>query len=103
MSLTGWVIGAGLIALATKAVGYLVPSAWLEYPHIGRLASAITVGLLASLIMLNTFANGQRLALDARAAALVVAVIACRLRAPFLVVVVLGALTAALVRLAGGV
>jgi hypothetical protein len=50
---------------------------------------------------MNTFASGTELVLDARVGALVVAGVALWLRAPFLAVVILGALTAALLRWAG--
>jgi uncharacterized membrane protein len=47
---------------------------------------------------MNTFANGTTLALDARLAALATAALALALRLPFLLVVLLGAAAAALVR-----
>jgi uncharacterized membrane protein len=51
--------------------------------------------------VVNTFATGQSLAADARLGALVAAAIALALRAPFLVVVLAGAGTAALLRILG--
>lgn len=96
-----WVLAACAIAYATKGAGYLIPAHRLESPRITRVAGLLTVGLLASLITMNAFADGPTLALDARVVALAVAIIACALRAPYLLVVVLGALAAALVRLAG--
>jgi hypothetical protein len=59
----------------------------------------IPVALLAALVAIQTFSTGRLLVLDVRAASLVVAIIAVLLRAPFLVVVVAGAATAALLRL----
>ena len=97
----GWLLLACLIAFATKGAGYLIPAARLESPRVTRLAGILTVGLLAALITMNTFGDGQVLRLDARIAALVVALIACALRAPYLLVVILGATAAALVRLSG--
>ncbi|HET6826668.1 MAG TPA: AzlD domain-containing protein, partial [Amnibacterium sp.] len=47
------------------------------------------------------FSSGQQLVLDARAAGLVVAAGALLLRAPFIVVVALAAVTAALLRMLG--
>ena len=64
-------------------------------------SASVTVGLLASLVVTNAFASGQRLVPDARIAALVAAIVALKLRAPFLLVVVIGAAAAALARLAG--
>ncbi|MDO5682679.1 MAG: AzlD domain-containing protein [Propionibacteriaceae bacterium] len=96
-----WVLLACVIAYLTKSAGYLIPSSRLESPRITRLAGILTVGLLAALITMNTFADGQALRVDARLAALIVALGACALRAPYLLVVVLGAAAAALVRLSG--
>lgn len=96
-----WVLAACGIAYATKGAGYLIPASRLDSPRVTRLAGILTIGLLASLITMNTFGTGQALRLDARVAALVVALLACALRAPYLLVVVLGAAAAALVRLSG--
>ena len=68
-----------------------------------RVVDALPVALLAALIAVQVFAtgdrDGQHLTIDARAAGLGVAAVALLLRAPFLLVVVLAALTAALLRL----
>jgi hypothetical protein len=61
----------------------------------------MTIGLLASLTVLNAVATGTALTLDSRVGALVAAAIALLLRAPFLVVVIVGAATAGLLRLIG--
>jgi len=61
----------------------------------------MTVGLLTSLVLVNTVVTGTALMLDARLAALAAAAVALWLRAPYLVVVVVGAVAAALARLAG--
>ena len=59
---------------------------------------AITVALLSALTVMNTFAAGTALVIDARLAALGVAALALWLRLPFLLVVVLGAAAAGVVR-----
>jgi len=64
-------------------------------------ASVLTIGLLTALTVVNTFASGQRLVLDARLGALAAAALALWLRAPFLLVVLVGAAASALLRLAG--
>ncbi|WP_417221152.1 AzlD domain-containing protein [Arthrobacter sp.] len=101
MSLWWWVLLACVVAYLSKLSGYLVPARILDKPRMGRVATALTIGLLASLTAVNTFASGQQLVLDARVGALVAAGIALLLRAPFLVVVIVGAVAAALLRLAG--
>lgn len=95
------VLAASAIAWATKFAGYVVPPAWLEEPRARRVTGVLPAALLASLVVLQTFSTGRHLVLDARAAGLVVAAVALALRAPFIVVVVLAALTAAGLRAAG--
>jgi branched-subunit amino acid transport protein len=94
-------VAAG-IAFALKLAGHLVPVKVLDEPHVKRVTAALPIALLAALVATQTFiGGGGALVLDARAAAVGVAVIALLLGAAFLLVVVLGALTAALLRLAG--
>ncbi len=84
----------------TKLAGYAVPARWLQNPRMARVAGAITVALLSALTVMNTFAAGTALVVDARLASLAVAALALWLwlRLPFLVVVLLGAAAAALMR-----
>lgn len=98
MTLWGWILLGSAVAYATKLSGYLVPARWLENDRMTRVAGVLTIGLLASLTALNTFSAGQSLVIDARIAALMTAAIALWLRAPFLVVVIVGSAAAALVR-----
>jgi uncharacterized membrane protein len=101
MSLWGWILAASLIAYVTKLAGYLIPARWLENERMSHVAGMLTIGLLASLTAMNAFSSAQMLAIDARAGALLAAACALWLRAPFLGVVVIGAATSALLRLAG--
>lgn len=82
-----------------KLAGLSVPQRVLDDPRTRRIASLLPVALLAALAAMQTFGSGRALALDARAAALGVAAVAVLLRAPFLVVVGLAAVTAAVLRL----
>lgn len=82
----------------TKLAGYAVPARWLQNPRMARVAGAITVALLSALTVMNTFAAGTALVVDARLASLAVAALSLWLRLPFLVVVLLGAAAAALMR-----
>lgn len=72
---------------AVKLLGLLVPAGVLERPLVQRLAALLPVALLAALTAQQTFAEGQHLVLDARAAGLVAAAVAFLLRAPFLVII----------------
>lgn len=101
MTLWTWVLLAALICAAMKLAGYLVPTEVLDNPRIAHTAAMVTCGLLAALVVTQTFADGAALVLDARLVAVVVAAVALWLRAPFIVVALLGALAAAGVRALG--
>jgi uncharacterized membrane protein len=96
-----WVVIACVVGYLTKLVGYLVPRKWLTNPRVARVAGTLTIGLLASLTVANAVARGQELALDSRLGALAAAAVALWLKAPFLVVVIVGAAAAAGLRLLG--
>ncbi|MHA6513662.1 AzlD domain-containing protein [Tessaracoccus sp. Z1128] len=101
MTLWLWILAACAIAYATKLIGYLVPERWLENPWVSTLSHGVTVGLLASLVALNTFVSGTAITLDARIVALAAAAVALVFKAPYLLVVIVGAAAAALARLGG--
>jgi hypothetical protein len=101
MSLWIWLLIACALAYAWKLMGYFVPARLLENPRMSRVAGTMTIGLLASLTVVNAVASGQSLAADARIGALAAAAIALAVRAPFLLVVVVGAGTAAVLRMLG--
>ena len=82
-----------------KLAGLSVPGHVLEKPVVERIADLLPVALLAALIAVQVFATGPELVLDARVAGLLAAMAALLLRAPFIVVVLVAALTAALIRL----
>lgn len=95
------VLAASLGCYAEKVLGYLVPASVLESRTFRQISGLMPVALLAALVAVQTFASGMTLTLDARAAALGVAVVALILRAPFLVVVLLAGITAAGLRALG--
>jgi membrane-associated phospholipid phosphatase len=97
-------IWAGLLVASAacyglKLAGLSLPARWLQDARIQRTVPLLPVALLAALIATQTFSVGQHLVLDVRAAALGMALVAVLLRAPFLVVIVVAAATAALLRL----
>lgn len=96
-----WILAGCAAAYGIKMLGFLVPEKLLENEKMTRAAGALTIGLLASLTMVNAVASGSSVAFDARIGALVAAGIALLLRAPFLVVVIAGAAAAALLRWLG--
>lgn len=93
------VLVASAACYALKLAGLSLPARWLQNARIQRTVPLLPVALLAALVAIQTFSAGQHLVLDVRAAALGVALVAVVLRAPFLVVIVVAAATAALLRL----
>jgi branched chain amino acid efflux pump len=84
----------GLKALGLAVGGRLDPGVAQR-----RRLELLVVPILAALIASETFSTGHRLVLDARAPALLVAAVLVWRRAPFVVVAVVAAATAALLRL----
>jgi len=101
MTMWAWVLVSCATAYAIKLAGYVLPKSVLDRPAVRNTAIALTVGLLASLVVTNTVTTGQHLVLDSRLLAFAVAAIALWRKLPFIVVVILGAVAAALGRLAG--
>lgn len=99
----GWgaVLLAALAVFAIKLAGHLAPPRLLERPEVMRAAGLLTAGLLAALVAVQTVAGTGELHLDARLPALAVAALALWWRAPFVVVVLLAAVTAAALRALG--
>lgn len=95
------VLAGSLGCYAQKLAGFFLPSAVLENPSVRRVAGLLPVALLAALVGVQTFADGQTLVVDARAAGLAAAAAALLLRAPFLLVVLIAAATAAGLRAVG--
>ena len=93
------IVVASAACYALKLAGLSLPQRWLQDGRVQRTVPLIPIALLAALVATQTFATGQHLLLDVRAAALAIAVVAVILRAPFLVVVAVAAATAALLRL----
>jgi hypothetical protein len=85
-----------------KLAGQSLPQWIQQIPRVNRMVLLLPLALLTALTTVLTFGDGRGLTLDARAAGMVFAVVALVVRAPFLVVVVGAAATAALVRFAVG-
>ena len=98
---TAWlaVLLGSLGCYALKAAGWSLPPSLLERERVRRASTLLPLALLAALVVVQALADGPRLVLDARTAGLAVAGGLVLLRAPFLVVVLGAALTAALLRL----
>jgi branched-subunit amino acid transport protein len=87
---------------AFKLAGLTVPQRLLASPRVRRFAELVPVALLAALSAVQSATSGHEFALDpARLAGLGAAIVALLLRAPFLVVIVAAAGTAAVLRAVG--
>jgi branched-subunit amino acid transport protein len=83
---------------AMKAIGPVLAGDRTPPARVQGVLDLIAVPLLAALIAVQTLGGDQRLELDARVPALVVAAILVHRRAPFLVVALAAGATAALLR-----
>ena len=89
------------VSYALKAAGPVLAGGRQLGPRARRTLDLVPVSLLAALILVQTLGTGHRLTLDARVPALAVAAVLVVRRAPFLVVVLAAAGTAALLRALG--
>jgi branched-subunit amino acid transport protein len=90
-------VGAGTVVL--KAVGPVGVSGRRLPPRIAELLEVVAPAILAALVVTEAFASGRSLVLDARLAGVAAGIAAVVLRAPFWLVVVVGAVATALARL----
>ena len=84
---------------ALELAGLSVPRRLLLNARVERVSTLVPIALLATLVAVQTFTTGMRLAVDARAAGVAIALLAVLLRAPFLVVVAVAVASTALLRL----
>ncbi len=98
-----WIAIAALtvICFAIKAVGPVALGGRDLPEWAARLIVLLPAALLSALVVVQTFADGKALALDARAAGLVAAMVALALRGSVLVVLLAAAVTAAGLRALG--
>jgi branched-subunit amino acid transport protein len=92
----GTVVGCYLL----KVAGFLVPARVLDHGPTRRAVELLPVALLAALVVIEAVASGSHYDLDwPRLAGFGVGALAVWRRAPFLVIVIAAAVTAALLRL----
>ena len=93
-------IGSAIVA-ATKFIGFVLPARFTENPRVQHISDAVTVALLAALVVIQTAGAGSAIVIDARLIAVVAAGFLLWKRVPFIVVIVVAALVAAVIRLMG--
>ena len=96
------VLAVGLGTIAIKAAGPVLLGGRPLPPSVQRVVALLAPALLAALVATTAFGSGQMLAIDARAAGLAVAAVAIGLRAPVLLIVIVAAAVAAVIRLVSG-
>lgn len=92
------VVVASLGCAALKLAGWSLPARWLDGALLQRAALLLPVALLAALVAVQTLGADGRLVVDARLPGVAVAAVLLAVRAPFLVVILAAAATAALLR-----
>ncbi|MEI6404310.1 MAG: AzlD domain-containing protein [Actinomycetes bacterium] len=96
MWFTVLVAAAGCFLL--KYLGSSIPKSFLEMPVVKKIVLLLPIALLSALVAVQTAGNHQGLVVDARTPAFLVAIVALRLKASFIVVVLVAATTAAALR-----
>lgn len=81
-----------------KVSGWFAPASLLDRPVVRTAATLTPVALLAALVVVQVFAAGTSLTVDARVAGLATGAVCLWRRLPFLLVIVAAAATAALLR-----
>jgi branched chain amino acid efflux pump len=96
-----WAIVAivGAASMALKASGPVLLGGKVFPPRLSGMIELLAPSVLAALVVVATFGAEERLQIDPRLAGVGAALVAIRLRAPVLLVVVLAATVTALVRL----
>lgn len=104
MSGSGVLLGLLLLGAATlafKLVGPIAAGRIALPPVLAQAAELLPTALIAGLVVTQTFDTIDGSALDAKVLGVLAAALAVALRAPFAVVVLVGAGTAAVLRAAG--
>ena len=91
-------LGLAAASYLLKAIGPVLAGQRQLRPAVGQVLDLVAVPLLAALILIQTLDGGRQIVFDARVPALLVAGLLVWRRAPFLVVVLSAAATAALLR-----
>jgi uncharacterized membrane protein len=99
MSLWLGIILGSIAVYSWKLLGHLVPQRLLDHPRVAASANYLTIALMAALVGVQTFTTKTEVVIDARLAAVLLAVVLTLLRVPFLIMVAAAATLAALIRL----
>jgi branched-subunit amino acid transport protein len=89
-------VGVGTVLI--KSVGPVGVAGRRLPARVDRLLDMVAPAILAALVVTETFADGRSLVFDARLAGVAAGIVAIAFRAPFWVVVIVGAAATALAR-----
>jgi branched-subunit amino acid transport protein len=95
------VISASLGCYLLKLIGVVIPKSFLERPLVNEITHLLPIALLSAIVAIQTLGQGQGLLVDARLPALGASLVALRFKAPFIVVILVAAATAASLRYFG--
>ena len=96
------VVAVGAATATIKSMGPMLLGGRQLPPRVASIVALLAPALLAALVAINTLGSNHRLAVDARLAGVGGAVVAIKLRASVLVVVVLAAAVTAGIRAVTG-
>ncbi len=91
------VIGTSFFCYAFKYLGHSIPASWTNHPRAQRINAFVPIVLLMGLVTVQTFTEKTKLVIDHRAAGIAVAFAALLAKVPFPVVIILSAVSSALV------
>jgi hypothetical protein len=92
------IILASIAVYSWKYIGHLIPTRLLNNPKILRVSSMLTIALMAGLVGVQAFVTQGHFHADSRIPAVLAAALLNILKVPFVVMVALAALVAALCR-----
>lgn len=90
-------VATSVLSFAIKLAGHSVPERWLASARLQRINALIPISLLSALVVAQGLVVKTHVVIDHRLAGLLAALAALFAKAPFPVVVVVAAVTSALV------
>lgn len=93
-----FVVGLSAGAYLLKVLGFVALPGLAAVRRAGPLVALLPPALLAALVVVGTVESGGVLVIDARLLGLAAALVAVALRAPFIVIIVVAPLVAAIAR-----
>lgn len=88
-------IGASFLCYLLKFLGYSIPETRLADPRIQRINELIPVVLLSALVATQTLTSESQVQIDHRAAGVMMAAVALKMRLSFPLMMLIAALTSA--------